>query len=288
MIPIAKAEEPVVIFTRPDTTVTVQSELRKEEAVVIAAKTDTVVSIKADTVAVILPVIKNEEPVVITAKQDTVVAIKADTVAVVLPEIKKEDPVVIIAKPDTVVAIKADTIAVVQAEIKKEEPVVIAAKADTVFTVKTDTVVVVQPEIKKEEPVVVAAIKDTVVAVNEKVKLKSVKPDEKEKGNNNINPVLFTPCKEEATGDDFLGLLKKMDKAKTENEKLFLAHKGFAIRCYNTKQIERISLQFTDDSGRYKLFDDAYQYVTDRESFPRLVELLKDAYYINRFKAMLR
>ena len=42
------------------------------------------------------------------------------------------------------------------------------------------------------------------------------------------------------------------------------------------------------DDGKYKFFDAAYNYVSDRDNFPSLEAELKDQYYINRFKAMLR
>ena len=45
---------------------------------------------------------------------------------------------------------------------------------------------------------------------------------------------------------------------------------------------------FLNDEGKYKFFDLAYTHVTDMDKFSVLQNELKEEYYINRFKAMLR
>jgi len=45
---------------------------------------------------------------------------------------------------------------------------------------------------------------------------------------------------------------------------------------------------FLNESGKYKFFDEAYLYTSDVENFSALQSELKDDYYINRFKAMLK
>ena len=53
-------------------------------------------------------------------------------------------------------------------------------------------------------------------------------------------------------------------------------------------QIKNLSTLFLNDSGKYRFFDLAYGYVSDAEKFSSLQAELKEEYYINRFKAMLR
>ena len=134
----------------------------------------------------------------------------------------------------------------------------------------------------KEDSLAHAMNKDSLANIE---KLAQVRPEIKQE---KVQAKPFTPCTREATGDDFLSLRKKMAAGSSDNEILFYAHKAFSKMCYTTKHIERLSLLFNSDEGKYKFFDDAYQYVSDPANFPGLVTQLTDAYYINRFKAMLR
>ena len=79
-----------------------------------------------------------------------------------------------------------------------------------------------------------------------------------------------------------------MSKSKKESEMLSMAHKIFVKKCFNTRQIQRLSLLFTSDEGKYKLFDDAYYFTADLENFTSLESELKDEYFIKRFRAMIR
>ncbi len=201
-----------------------------------------------------------------------------DTVSITVPEKKVEEPVTDIVKTDNKKENPVvDTTVHIQPEIKKEDSVITAVNTIPVGIIpessKKDTVVVVKPV--------------EVVVVEKKTDIANVIPKPVENMNTNVARV-FNPCREEASGDDFLGLRKKMDKSKSDNEMLYHAHKAFTKMCYTTKQIERLSLLFTTDDAKYKFFDDAYQYVADRENFPGLASQLKEAYYINRFNAMIR
>ena len=66
------------------------------------------------------------------------------------------------------------------------------------------------------------------------------------------------------------------------------AKKYFKTKCFSTSQVRNLSSLFLNDNGKYKFFDAAYTYVSDSDNFPSLQAELKDDYYINRFKAMLR
>jgi hypothetical protein len=66
------------------------------------------------------------------------------------------------------------------------------------------------------------------------------------------------------------------------------AKKVFRSKCFSTQQIRNLGALFLTDEGRYKFFDAAYNFVSDAVNFPSLQSELKEEYYINRFKAMLR
>ncbi len=164
--------------------------------------------------------------------------------------------------------------------IVKETPKNIEAPVKDTVQQKTEATIITPPVIqtnipeKKEEIVAVLPVKEKIVE------------------NTSANPNLARPvaaCRVYVDDDEYLNLRKKMDKEKkNENEMLYLAHKVFEKKCFNTRQIQRLSLLFTTDQGKYKLFDDAYQYTYDAENFPSLLSELTDDYYKKRFRAMLR
>jgi len=103
-------------------------------------------------------------------------------------------------------------------------------------------------------------------------------------------------CSSLATESDFLKLQKKMvsvtnkKMATVANDEAMIdaAMKSLKVKCYSTSQIKNLSTLFLNDNGKYKFFDAAYTHVSDPDNFPSLQAELKDDYYVNRFKAMLR
>lgn len=95
-------------------------------------------------------------------------------------------------------------------------------------------------------------------------------------------------CKAFATEDDFYKTRKKIAMEASDDEMVEVAKKLFKQKCYSVAQVKNLSLIFVSDNGKYKLFDAAYAFTTDTQNFASLEEQLKDSYYINRFKAMLR
>ncbi len=94
-------------------------------------------------------------------------------------------------------------------------------------------------------------------------------------------------CKDFATNKDFLRLRKKM-AAETDNDKMIeVARKYFRSKCFTTDQIRNLSYLFLNDEGKYKFFDAAYPFASDSNEYHTLESQLKDAYYINRFRAMI-
>lgn len=75
---------------------------------------------------------------------------------------------------------------------------------------------------------------------------------------------------------------------KSDNAMVDEANKLFKTKCFTTNQIKNLGTLFLGDGGKYNFFDVAYQHVSDIENFPALQSELKDEYFVNRFKAMLR
>jgi hypothetical protein len=109
-------------------------------------------------------------------------------------------------------------------------------------------------------------------------------------------PVVSTPkpvavnsnCKVVAVEADFLKLRKNMAAETDDDDMVDEARKYFKNKCFTTVQIKNLGNLFLDDLGKYKFFDLAYLFVSDKENFSSLQSELKNQYYIDRFKAMLK
>ena len=66
------------------------------------------------------------------------------------------------------------------------------------------------------------------------------------------------------------------------------AKKLFKQKCYNVEQVKNLSVLFLNDKSKYNFFDAVYPYTSDTQNFSSLETLLKDDYFVKRFKAMLR
>ncbi|MFT3933156.1 MAG: DUF4476 domain-containing protein [Chitinophagaceae bacterium] len=95
-------------------------------------------------------------------------------------------------------------------------------------------------------------------------------------------------CKDEATDSDIDKLRVKMLLVTTDEDHIALARRLFKLKCFSVKQVRALTELFKTDEGRYKWFDAVYPYVSDSGNFSSLSEFLKNDYYLNRFKAMLR
>lgn len=95
-------------------------------------------------------------------------------------------------------------------------------------------------------------------------------------------------CLAVADDKDFFELRKNMASSNGNDDMLETAKKYFKEKCFSTTQLKNLSALFLDDAGKYNFFDAAYNHVSDVQNFSNLQSELKDSYYINRFKAMLR
>lgn len=125
------------------------------------------------------------------------------------------------------------------------------------------------------------------VVISEK-KADTVIMDEKPKETVPRPMIANSDCKNFATDDDFLKLRKKMAAENSDDEMLAAAKKVLKTKCFTTDQIKNLSVLFLTDEGKYKFFDLSYPFVSDSYNFSSLQVQLKEAYYIERFKVMIR
>ena len=147
----------------------------------------------------------------------------------------------------------------------------------------TDTIrVLIQPDTKKATPV---------QTNQEEKKFLDIPPVDSivmEKDVSQKTAVKSNNCKTVAVEDDFFKLRKKMAGQNNDDAMIAEAKKAFKTKCFSTTQVRNLSALFLTDESKYKFFDAAYQYVSDLENFSTLQSTLKEEYYINRFKAMIR
>jgi len=103
-----------------------------------------------------------------------------------------------------------------------------------------------------------------------------------------IKPEAKNNCNDLASESDFFTLRKIMAAAQSDDDMIGEAKKYSKMKCFATSQIKNLGALFLNDEGKYKFFDAIYNYTSDAENFSLLQSELKDEYYINRFKAMLR
>jgi hypothetical protein len=94
-------------------------------------------------------------------------------------------------------------------------------------------------------------------------------------------------CAAEASEKDFFKLRKNMAAKESEEAMLDEAKKAFKKSCFSTAQIKNLSSLFLTASGKYHFFDAAYGHVSNQEQYGTLQSELDDAYYANRFKALI-
>ncbi len=160
---------------------------------------------------------------------------------------------------------------------------------------------------KKEKPVTDVKFLDIEVDPSKKENIKTVTADTVKNEVKEIRPVadstklkaslqpvlvstkqLNADCGSVATEDDFKKLRKKMAAQSNDDAMIYEARKAFRMKCYTTEQVKNLGSLFLTDVSKYSFYDAAYSRVSDPGNFESLVSELKEEYYINRFKAMLR
>jgi hypothetical protein len=96
-------------------------------------------------------------------------------------------------------------------------------------------------------------------------------------------------CKNIAEEKDFFNLRRKMAAEDNNAEAMIVAaKKAYKSKCFTTLQVGNLAVLFLTDADKYAFLDASYPFVSDRRQFAELGNMLNDAYYKNRFKAMLQ
>lgn len=93
-----------------------------------------------------------------------------------------------------------------------------------------------------------------------------------------------TDCRSFVSATNLALLRRRMEALADEDAKVSLALRSFRESCFSTEQIRNLLLVFGREEGRFKLLDAAYPYVSDPSKFTELESVLKDSYFIYRFR----
>jgi hypothetical protein len=282
---IAKVDPPKTetVKTDPPKTETVKSDPPKTEiAKVDPPKTETVKADlpKTETVKSDPPkteIAKVDSPKIETAKVDPP---KTETVKNDPPKTETvNEPIAVSYKPSVVKRrSESSTSEGFGLTFVDEFP---DGKKDTIrIIIPNPKTKVVLKEEKKEQP------KDEKKFLDITAESKDVTPETKTTSNKEER--VKKPACTTATDNDFLKLRKRMAGASGDEGMLNEAVKGFKTRCFSVDQLKNLSTLFLNDAGKYRFFDAAYTTVSDPANFAQLQAELKDEYYVNRFKAMLK
>ena len=144
-----------------------------------------------------------------------------------------------------------------------------------------------EPAVPQQE---IASVKETAPVTSAKDKrfldIDLENPNTKNTATNTLS--FNSDCKANASDDDFLKIRKKMAAETTDEGMVDAAKKFFKVKCYSVEQVKNLSLLFLSDAGKYSFFDASYAHIYDTQNFASLESQLKEEYFINRFKAMIR
>jgi hypothetical protein len=188
-------------------------------------------------------------------------------------------------KTDTVrLAISGNIPAIkkVEQEIKEEE----TKEAAVVSENAPSKPAVVMPE----NPVVKeAAAAKEITPIKEKVKpVVDITSNTTYQNENKPEVAFNSDCKARAEQEDFIKVRKKMAAQDGDDDMIAVALKAFKTKCFTVEQIKNLSILLLSDKGKYNFFDTVYEYAYDTNNYKSLATEMKDEYYINRFKAMLK
>lgn len=246
-------------------------------------------SARIDTIQVLIPVDHVKPPVVTSSPADTLRSLAVKSGSPVL-DVVLEDP-----KPvEPIAARSTDTLSqkgflpmelpsphqpANQADsVRQPVAVLDSVQAPTLISDSVRNVSLVPSSVLEPRPI------DTAAVVIPPLESPVLSPSTITSG----LPAFNSDCKAVATEDDFLKLRKKMAAGSDDDDMISIARKAMKAKCYSTFQIRNLSVLFLNDGGRYGFLDMAYAFASDTGNYPQLVDLLKDLYYINRFKAMIR
>lgn len=234
------------------------------------------------------PVVNKEEPV---AKKEEPVIKKEE------PVVKKEEPKAETIQPVAIQEYKASVVKR-KSESSTSEGLGLSfideysdGKKDTISIVIPNPKKVVKDNSKQDKKFldITADTKDVTPVVKTPVQeqKEEVKEIVKEMPKQEVKKTVGA-CSGVASENDFLKLRRKMAAESNDDDMVNEAAKYFKTKCFTVAQVKNLSTLFLNDSGKYKFFDASYSHVSDPDNFASLQPELKDEYYINRFKAMMR
>jgi hypothetical protein len=222
---------------------------------------DNTIGIKKDTITIIIPLEKD--------------SVLADTKTAAKPEVVKDS---VIIKPDSS-ELKARTVVKEETikpktdsnDRKAEKTNAAQTLMDSIASLKkVDTAKVVKAEMKKIDSPAVELAKEP--------------EPEKPAGLVMVN----SDCSRFATDNEVDKLRVKMMNEKDAGNRIFIAHKLFKSMCFTTRQIKGLSELFPNDELRFRFFETAWPFVSDTVNFKSLEETLTDAFFITRFRTLLK
>jgi hypothetical protein len=95
-----------------------------------------------------------------------------------------------------------------------------------------------------------------------------------------------TDCKSSQTVKQLGDLRRRMESIKDEEARVAEAVRELRLRCFTTEQVRSLLVVFDREEGRFKLLSAAYPHVQDPSAYPGLLPVLKDPYFIHRFKRL--
>lgn len=93
-------------------------------------------------------------------------------------------------------------------------------------------------------------------------------------------------CRSMVSVKDLGTLRRRMESIADEDAKVAAALREFKASCFTTEQVRSLLVVFYREEGRYKLIDAAYPHVYDPGNYGQLLPLLKDPYFIHRFRRL--
>jgi hypothetical protein len=95
-----------------------------------------------------------------------------------------------------------------------------------------------------------------------------------------------TDCKSSESVAQLGDLRRRMEALRDEEAQVAEAVREMRLRCFSTAQVRSLLVVFGREEGRFKLMNAAYPLVRDPSAYPDLLPILKDPYFIHRFKRM--
>jgi hypothetical protein len=95
-----------------------------------------------------------------------------------------------------------------------------------------------------------------------------------------------TDCKSSQSVAQLGDLRRRMEAMRDEEAQVAEAVREMRLRCFSSAQVRSLLVVFGREEGRFKMMSAAYPLVRDPSAYPDLLPILKDPYFIHRFKRM--